>query len=87
MVISVVWLQLTCLDIAAKSNITKQNVCCLSAMIARACIVPCCEDSLGAVPLFWEIHSNGLELAFKVRTRKAVDIICTGGKKMMRQMC
>jgi len=50
-------------------------------MTARAYIVPCCEDSLGAVPLFWEIHSNGLEVAFSVRTRKAVDIISTGGKK------
>lgn len=40
-----------------------------------------CEDSLGAVPLFWEIHSDGLEMAFTVRTREAVDIISTGGKK------
>jgi hypothetical protein len=75
LVISVVRLQLTCLDIPEKSNITKQNVCCLSLVAARACVLPCCEDSLGAVPLFWEIHSNGLELAFSVRTRKAVDII------------
>jgi hypothetical protein len=81
MVISVVRLQLTCLDIPEKSNITKQNVYCLSAMTSRACVVPCCEDSLAAVPLFWEIHSNGLERAFSVRTRKAVDIISTGEKK------
>jgi len=80
-VMSVVRLQLTCLDIPEKSNITKENVFRPSAMTARACAVPCCEDSLGAVPLFWEIHSNGLELAYSVRTRKAVDIISTGGKK------
>jgi len=87
LVISVVRLQLTCLDMAEESNITKQNMCCLSAMPARACVVPCCEDSLGAVPLFWEIHSNGLELAFTVRTRKAVDIICNGGEKKWCDKC
>lgn len=81
MVISVVRLQLTCLDFPEKSNITKENAFCLPAMTARACVALCCEDSLGAVPLFWEIHRNGLELAFSVRTRKAVDIISTGRKK------
>jgi hypothetical protein len=85
--ITSVRLQLTCRDIPKMSNITQEHVCCLSAVTVRACVVPCCEDSLGAVPLFREIHSNGLELASQCRQERQLTSFQLEGKKRMRQMC